>query len=62
MEKETIKLSVFTRLLGYALADKKQLGIALGLLFLASVTDVSGPWLIQHFIDNNIAKGQLSYF
>ena len=56
MEKETIKLSVLTRLLNYALADKKQLGVALGLLFLASVADVSGPWLIQHFIDNNIAK------
>ena len=56
MEKETIKLSVFTRLLKYALSDKKQLSVALGLLFLASIADVSGPWLIHYFIDNNIAK------
>lgn len=56
MEKDTIKRSTFTRLLNYALADKRQLTAALGLLFLASIADVSGPWLIQHFIDNNIAK------
>ncbi|AJR07859.1 multidrug resistance-like ATP-binding protein MdlB [Photobacterium gaetbulicola] len=56
MEKETIKLSVFTRLLKYALSDKKRLSAALGLLFLASIADVSGPWLIHYFIDNNIAK------
>ncbi|MGF1737399.1 ATP-binding cassette domain-containing protein [Photobacterium satsumensis] len=51
-----MKRSTFTRLLNYALADKRQLTAALGLLFLASIADVSGPWLIQHFIDNNIAK------
>lgn len=56
MEKATIKRSTFARLLHYALADKRQLTVAMGLLFLASIADVSGPWLIQHFIDNNIAK------
>ncbi|MGR5061862.1 ABC transporter transmembrane domain-containing protein [Photobacterium sp. DNB22_13_2] len=62
MEKDTIKRSTFTRLLHFALADKRQLTAAMGLLFLASIADVSGPWLIQHFIDNNIAKDSFPTF
>ncbi|WP_428446942.1 ABC transporter transmembrane domain-containing protein [Photobacterium nomapromontoriensis] len=48
--------AVIKRLLSYALADKRKLALAIGLLLLASIADVSGPWLIQHFIDNNIAQ------
>ncbi|KLV09244.1 multidrug ABC transporter ATP-binding protein [Photobacterium aquae] len=56
MENKTFNKAIVRRLLGYALADRKKLSVALGFLLLASLTDVAGPWLIQHFIDNNIAK------
>ncbi|MCW8331934.1 SmdB family multidrug efflux ABC transporter permease/ATP-binding protein [Photobacterium sp. SDRW27] len=56
MTEKAVNRAVLKRLLGYALADKRKLGIAIGLLLIASLADVSGPWLIQHFIDNHIAK------
>ncbi|MGF1682548.1 ABC transporter transmembrane domain-containing protein [Photobacterium minamisatsumaniensis] len=55
MSPKTLNTPILKRLLSYALADKKKLVVAIGLLLVASVTDVSGPWLIQHFIDKNIA-------
>ncbi|MGF1699138.1 ATP-binding cassette domain-containing protein [Photobacterium makurazakiensis] len=55
MSPKTLNTPILKRLLSYALADKKKLAIAIALLLVASVTDVSGPWLIQHFIDKNIA-------
>ncbi|MGF1688444.1 SmdB family multidrug efflux ABC transporter permease/ATP-binding protein [Photobacterium japonica] len=55
VKQERVNTAVLKRLLRYALADKRQLAIAVGLLLLASLADVSGPWLIQHFIDHHIA-------
>ncbi|PSV48672.1 SmdB family multidrug efflux ABC transporter permease/ATP-binding protein [Photobacterium indicum] len=56
MENKAVNKAVLVRLLRYALNDKKKLAIAIGLLFAGALADVSGPWLIQHFIDNYIAK------
>lgn len=56
MADQAINTRIIRRLLSYALADKKKLGVAMGLLLAATIADVSGPWLIQHFIDNNIAR------
>ncbi|MGF1789961.1 SmdB family multidrug efflux ABC transporter permease/ATP-binding protein [Photobacterium profundum] len=56
MENKAVNKAVLIRLLRYALNDKKKLAIAIGLLFAGALADVSGPWLIQHFIDNYIAK------
>ncbi|MGF1874708.1 SmdB family multidrug efflux ABC transporter permease/ATP-binding protein [Photobacterium frigidiphilum] len=56
MENKAVNKAVLVRLLRYALNDKKKLTIAIGLLFAGALADVSGPWLIQHFIDNYIAK------
>ncbi|GAB3527381.1 SmdB family multidrug efflux ABC transporter permease/ATP-binding protein [Photobacterium alginatilyticum] len=58
MTGKAVNKDVLKRLLGYALHDKKKLAIAIGLLLVASLADVSGPWMIQHFIDNYIAKDQ----
>lgn len=55
VQQERVNTAVLKRLLRYALADKRKLTIAVVLLFLASLADVSGPWLIQHFIDHHIA-------
>jgi ATP-binding cassette, subfamily B, multidrug efflux pump len=56
MENKAVNKAVLVRLLRYALNDKKKLAVAIGLLFAGALADVSGPWLIQHFIDNYIAK------
>ncbi|PSU51642.1 multidrug ABC transporter permease/ATP-binding protein [Photobacterium frigidiphilum] len=56
MENKAVNKAVLVRLLQYALNDKKKLSIAIGLLFAGALADVSGPWLIHHFIDNYIAK------
>ncbi|MGF1758397.1 SmdB family multidrug efflux ABC transporter permease/ATP-binding protein [Photobacterium sagamiensis] len=56
MSEGAVSKAVLKRLLSYVLHDKKKLMIAAMLLIAASLADVSGPWLIQHFIDNYIAK------
>ncbi|UTM58159.1 SmdB family multidrug efflux ABC transporter permease/ATP-binding protein [Photobacterium sp. CCB-ST2H9] len=58
MKEQAVNNAVLKRLLGYALADKRTLVAAIGLLLIASLADVSGPWLIQHFIDNNITRDE----
>ncbi|UTV28435.1 SmdB family multidrug efflux ABC transporter permease/ATP-binding protein [Photobacterium atrarenae] len=58
MTDHTINKAVLRRLLSYALDDPKKLGYAILLLLVASLADVSGPWLIQHFIDHYIARDQ----
>ncbi|MGF1717179.1 SmdB family multidrug efflux ABC transporter permease/ATP-binding protein [Photobacterium chitinilyticum] len=58
MTGKAVNKAVLGRLLSYVLHDKKRLAIAVGLLLMASLADVSGPWLIQHFIDSYIAKNE----
>ena len=48
----------FTRLLGYALADKLLLRQALILLLIATAADVAGPLLIKRFLDNYVVPGR----
>ncbi len=52
MRKTTIK-----RLFTYPLAQPKPMLIGLGFLFIAAIANAGGPWLIQHFIDEHITKG-----
>ncbi|OAN18555.1 multidrug ABC transporter permease/ATP-binding protein [Photobacterium jeanii] len=56
MKGKAVNPAILKRLLSYGLSDKPKLAIAIGFLFIASLADVAGPWLIQHFIDNHIAK------
>ncbi|QUJ66641.1 SmdB family multidrug efflux ABC transporter permease/ATP-binding protein [Photobacterium sp. GJ3] len=56
MKEQAVNRAVLKRLLNYALEDKRNLSVAIGLLLIASLADVSGPWLIQHFIDTNITQ------
>ncbi|NNN59473.1 ATP-binding cassette domain-containing protein [Vibrio sp. A11] len=55
MRKQTIK-----RLFTYPLSQPKPMMIGLLFLFIAAVANAGGPWLIQHFIDEHIAKGDYS--
>ncbi|MDO6497506.1 SmdB family multidrug efflux ABC transporter permease/ATP-binding protein [Photobacterium sanguinicancri] len=54
--KGAVNPKILKRLLSYGLTDKRKLAIAIVFLFIASMADVAGPWLMQHFIDNHIAK------
>lgn len=47
------------RLLGYGKACRGTMGIAIAMLWLAAIAEVSGPLLISYFIDNMIAKKQI---
>ncbi|MEX6037446.1 SmdB family multidrug efflux ABC transporter permease/ATP-binding protein [Providencia hangzhouensis] len=47
------------RLLGYGKAYRGTMGIAIAMLWLAAIAEVSGPLLISYFIDNMIAKKQI---
>lgn len=47
------------RLIGYGLSYRKPLGIALLMLWIASVAEVIGPILMSYFIDNCVSKRQL---
>ncbi|MBV7261368.1 SmdB family multidrug efflux ABC transporter permease/ATP-binding protein [Photobacterium sp. WH24] len=58
MKRQAVNRAVLQRLLRYALDDKRNLFIAIALLFVASLADVSGPWLLQRFIDHYIAVDQ----
>ncbi|HCH5090728.1 ABC transporter transmembrane domain-containing protein [Vibrio parahaemolyticus] len=52
--------STFKRLLSYPLSQPKPMIKGLTLLFIAALASASGPWLIQYFIDEHIAKGDYS--
>ncbi|HCH1566105.1 TPA: ATP-binding cassette domain-containing protein [Vibrio parahaemolyticus] len=52
--------STFKRLLSYPLFQPKPMIKGLALLFIAALASASGPWLIQYFIDEHIAKGDYS--
>ncbi|EPM4073045.1 ABC transporter transmembrane domain-containing protein [Vibrio parahaemolyticus] len=52
--------STFKRLLSYPLSQPKPMIKGLALLFIAALASASGPWLIQYFIDEHIAKGDYS--
>ncbi len=52
--------STFKRLLSYPLSQPKPMLKGLGLLFIAALASAGGPWLIQYFIDEHIAKGNYS--
>ncbi|MDF2154646.1 ABC transporter transmembrane domain-containing protein [Vibrio sp. CAU 1672] len=52
--------STFRRLLSYPLAQPKPMIKGLILLFIAALANAGGPWLIQYFIDEHIAKGDYS--
>ncbi|ESN16277.1 multidrug resistance-like ATP-binding protein MdlB [Enterobacter sp. MGH 24] len=47
------------RLLAYGSPWRKPLSVAVLLLWIAAVAEVSGPLLISYFIDNMVAKGYL---
>ncbi|ENR5392613.1 TPA: SmdB family multidrug efflux ABC transporter permease/ATP-binding protein [Providencia rettgeri] len=47
------------RLLAYGKAYRGTMGIAIAMLWLAAIAEVSGPLLISYFIDNMIAKKQI---
>ncbi|NVC62485.1 ATP-binding cassette domain-containing protein [Vibrio sp. 05-20-BW147] len=51
MKKSTIK-----RLFAYPFAQPKAMITGLLFLLIAAVSNAGGPWLIQHFIDENITK------
>ncbi|EJG1620716.1 ABC transporter transmembrane domain-containing protein [Vibrio parahaemolyticus] len=53
--------STFKRLLSYPLSQPKPMIKGLALLFIAALASASGPWLIQYFIDEHIAKGDYSH-
>ncbi|RXJ73914.1 multidrug resistance-like ATP-binding protein MdlB [Veronia nyctiphanis] len=50
------KKEILIRLLKYMLADKRTLAVSCSLLLLASLADVSGPWLIRIFLDDYLAN------
>lgn len=52
--------STFKRLMSYPLSQPKPMIKGLALLFIAALASAGGPWLIQHFIDEHIAKGDYS--
>lgn len=47
------------RLLAYGSPRRKQLAIAVVMLWVAAAAEVSGPLLISYFIDNMVAKNNL---
>lgn len=51
----------FRRLLGYTLQHRRELGIAIVLLLLATVADVAGPLLIKYFIDDYLVPGHWDF-
>lgn len=55
------KPTTFRRLLGFALADRRGLAIALLLLLTTTVADVAGPLLIKHFIDEHVVPANWQY-
>lgn len=52
--------TTFKRLMSYPLSQPKPMLKGLALLFIAALASAGGPWLIQYFIDEHIAKGDYS--
>ncbi|EKO3806868.1 ABC transporter transmembrane domain-containing protein [Vibrio sp. SSH13-20] len=52
--------TTFKRLLSYPLSQPKPMLKGLALLFIAALASAGGPWLVQYFIDEHIAKGDYS--
>ncbi|WP_045411335.1 ABC transporter transmembrane domain-containing protein [Vibrio owensii] len=52
--------TTFKRLMSYPLSQPKPMLKGLVLLFIAALASAGGPWLIQYFIDEHIAKGDYS--
>ena len=52
--------TTFKRLMSYPLSQPKPMIKGLSLLFIAALASAGGPWLIQYFIDEHIAKGDYS--
>ncbi|MBY7700146.1 ABC transporter transmembrane domain-containing protein [Vibrio harveyi] len=52
--------TTFKRLLSYPLSQPKPMLKGLVLLFIAALASAGGPWLVQYFIDEHIAKGDYS--
>lgn len=48
------------RLLSYPMSQPKPMLKGLSFLFIAALASAGGPWLIQYFIDEHIAKGDYS--
>ncbi|VFS40918.1 multidrug resistance-like ATP-binding protein MdlB [Enterobacter cancerogenus] len=59
MRKFTAQWPMLKRLLAYGSPWRKPLSIAVGLLWIAAIAEVSGPLLISYFIDNMVAKHDL---
>ncbi|MGV2810355.1 SmdB family multidrug efflux ABC transporter permease/ATP-binding protein [Enterobacter cancerogenus] len=59
MRKFTAQWPMLKRLLAYGSPWRKPLSIAVGLLWIAAIAEVSGPLLISYFIDNMVAKRDL---
>ncbi|YCO04964.1 ABC transporter transmembrane domain-containing protein [Vibrio sp. VNB-15] len=53
--------TTFKRLMSYPLSQPKPMIKGLSLLFIAALASAGGPWLIQYFIDEHIAKGDYSH-
>ena len=52
--------TTFKRLMSYPLSQPKPMLKGLALLFIAALASAGGPWLVQYFIDEHIAKGDYS--
>ena len=50
------KREILYRLLGYMRRDRRQFVIATVFLLIAAVAEVTGPYLVQIFLDNYVAK------
>ncbi|MEI9480188.1 SmdB family multidrug efflux ABC transporter permease/ATP-binding protein [Enterobacter cancerogenus] len=59
MRKFTAQWPTLKRLLAYGSPWRKPLSIAVGLLWIAAIAEVSGPLLISYLIDNMVAKRDL---
>ncbi|MFK3910595.1 SmdB family multidrug efflux ABC transporter permease/ATP-binding protein [Enterobacter cancerogenus] len=59
MRKFTAQWPTLKRLLAYGSPWRKPLSVAVGLLWIAAIAEVSGPLLISYFIDNMVAKRDL---
>ncbi|MCE7732749.1 ABC transporter transmembrane domain-containing protein [Vibrio campbellii] len=52
--------TTFKGLMSYPLSQPKPMLKGLALLFIAALASAGGPWLVQYFIDEHIAKGDYS--
>ncbi|MEI9701047.1 SmdB family multidrug efflux ABC transporter permease/ATP-binding protein [Enterobacter cloacae] len=59
MRKSKTQWPTLKRLLAYGLPWRKPLALAVVLLWIAAIAEVSGPLLISYFIDNMVAKSYL---